>query len=78
MYAVSSDIWVIGKSDSGVKQIKRKEPFVEKDATATELCTVYVENLPPYATIDALNQLFSTFGKVEYVSLPRYELHTNG
>ena len=55
-----------------VKQIKRKIEFVEKDNAVTEACTVYVENLPPWSTIDSLSNLFSTYGKVAYVSLPRY------
>ena len=69
---VPSEIWQVGISDQGVKQIKRRKEFVEKDPAETEPRTVYVENLPPFATIESLSQLFSAYGKVDYVSLPRY------
>ena len=39
-----------------------------------DACTVYVENLPPSATIESVTNLFEKFGKVLYVSLPKYKI----
>ncbi|XP_055594843.1 la-related protein 7 [Uranotaenia lowii] len=37
-----------------------------------EECTIYVECLPPKADHDWVRNVFSAYGKVAYVSLPRY------
>lgn len=36
-------------------------------------CTIYVERIKPDATHEWLSSVFSKFGKVSYVSLPRYK-----
>lgn len=36
-------------------------------------CTIYVERIKPDATHEWLSTIFSKFGKVAYVSLPRYK-----
>ncbi|XP_062518673.1 la-related protein 7-like isoform X2 [Corticium candelabrum] len=36
--------------------------------------TIFVDNLPPHADHAMVKELFETFGKVDYISLPRYLL----
>ncbi|XP_053694179.1 la-related protein 7 [Sabethes cyaneus] len=38
-----------------------------------EACTIYVECLPPKADHDWVRNVFSTYGKVAYVSLPKFK-----
>ena len=61
------------REEGDVKQIGKAQPLQAKDPEATEKCTVYVENLPPFVTIDSLRALFEKYGPVDYVSLPRYK-----
>jgi len=53
--------------------IKRITPVVEKAKEDVEACCLYVERLPPDATIELLQKVFSAFGKVSMVSLPKYK-----
>lgn len=53
--------------------VRRKTPVPEPRNVDAE--TIYVEKLPPYADHDWVKGIFSKYGKVVYVSLPRYK-HT--
>ncbi|XP_043505178.1 la-related protein 7-like isoform X2 [Polistes fuscatus] len=59
-------------SENGLK-VRRITPIKPKENT--EDCTVYVQNLPPGATHDWLNSIFSQYGNVVYVSLPHYKIN---
>ncbi|XP_014616882.1 PREDICTED: la-related protein 7 [Polistes canadensis] len=59
-------------SENGLK-VRRITPIKQKKNT--EDCTVYVQNLPPGATHDWLNSIFSQYGNVAYVSLPHYKIN---
>ena len=37
-----------------------------------DACTIYVQNVPSNSTNDAISKLFSAYGTVDYVSLPKY------
>ena len=51
-------------------QVHRTRPVPAKDDS--EERTVYIEPLPADATHDALKQLFGIYGKVAYISMPRF------
>ncbi|EGD77445.1 hypothetical protein PTSG_08541 [Salpingoeca rosetta] len=52
------------------QRVRRKDPVIkEKDVDA---CTIYVEKLPEAFEHDDINALFSRFGTIEYISLPRW------
>lgn len=57
------------------EKVCRKKPLVVKDNV--EECTIYVENIKADADHEWLSHLFSDFGNVVYVSIPKYK-HTKG
>lgn len=57
-------------SDDGTK-VKRVSAVTEKENI--DECTIYVQNLPPDADHEMLSTIFSLYGKVVYVSVPRYK-----
>lgn len=61
---------VLKVSEDGTK-VCRLTPINRKENV--DECTVYVQNLPPDADHDWLISIFSKFGSVEYVSIPRYK-----
>lgn len=63
---VSSEILKISEDSKHVKRITRIQPLENVDD-----CTLYLENLPTHATHDWIREIFSPFGKINYVSLPR-------
>ncbi|XP_043249301.1 la-related protein 7 [Colletes gigas] len=60
---------MLSLSENGTK-VHRITPIVPKENT--DDCTVYVQNLPPDTDHERLKSLFSQYGPVVYVSLPRY------
>lgn len=54
-------------------KVRRKEEIAIKTPEEMDDCTLYVEQVPINSTHDSLKELFSRFGKVVYVSLPRYK-----
>jgi len=76
--AITKALSVVGSeslllSEDGGK-ITRKEPFVvTENKEAVDLCTVYVENLPESVTHESLTKIFSEYGEVLYVSLPKFK-----
>lgn len=60
---------ILELSEDSLK-VRRKTPMKIKDNE--DDCTVYVENLPPEISHDELTKVFSEFGKVVYVSVPKY------
>uniref|UniRef100_A0A182SWF8 Uncharacterized protein n=1 Tax=Anopheles maculatus TaxID=74869 RepID=A0A182SWF8_9DIPT len=57
-------------SDDRTK-VRRKTELVVKENC--EECTLYVERLPPKANHDWVRNVFSSYGKVAYVSLPTFK-----
>ncbi|XP_049534360.1 la-related protein 7 [Anopheles darlingi] len=53
------------------QKVRRTKEFVERENS--EDCTLYVESLPPKADLDWVRNVFSSYGKVAYVSLPRFK-----
>lgn len=54
-------------------KVSRITPFRPKSQEEVDLCTLYVENLPPHATIEWITSIFSEYGDVAYVSLPKFK-----
>ncbi|KAI9565467.1 hypothetical protein GHT06_009259 [Daphnia sinensis] len=54
-------------------KVSRITPFRPKSQEEVDLCTLYVENLPPHATIEWITSIFSEYGVVAYVSLPKFK-----
>ncbi|XP_076249186.1 la related protein 7 [Calliopsis andreniformis] len=61
---------ILSLSEDGTK-VCRTTP-VEPKKNADD-CTIYVQNLPPDADHEILSSLFSQYGPVVYVSVPRYK-----
>ncbi|KAL6255716.1 hypothetical protein P5V15_012959 [Pogonomyrmex californicus] len=61
---------ILKVSEDGTK-VSRITPIEGKENV--DECTVYVQNLPPDADHDWLISIFSKFGPVDYVSIPRYK-----
>nr|CAI5841366.1 unnamed protein product [Callosobruchus analis] len=66
----------IGKSESlelseDREKVKRKTEVHQNKNV--DCCTIYVENIKADATHESLSQIFSEFGKVVYVSIPKYK-----
>eukprot|EP00118_Oscarella_pearsei_P017776 m.178758 g.178758 ORF g.178758 m.178758 type:complete len:462 (+) comp39190_c0_seq12:288-1673(+) len=56
-------------SECGEK-VRRRNPL--PPVTSTDAQTIYVDDVPSNATHDRLKDVFSLYGIVDYVSLPRY------
>lgn len=54
-------------------KVRRKEPFVPLNPQDVEARTIYIEKLPSTASHEWVKKVFSKFGQVNYVSLPRYQ-----
>ena len=54
-------------------KVKRKNPFVPIAPQEIEARTIYIEKLPSNASHEWVKKVFSKFGQVNYVSLPRYQ-----
>lgn len=59
-------------SEDGSK-VKRKDDVPMKTQEEIDDLTIYVEQIPLNSTHESISSVFSTFGKVNYVSLPRYK-----
>lgn len=57
-------------SEDGSKVRRTTEPIERSNC---EQCTIYVESLPPKADHDWVRNVFSAYGKVAYVSLPKFK-----
>ncbi|RWS07732.1 la-related protein 7-like protein [Dinothrombium tinctorium] len=55
-------------------ELRRSKPIdTRKDS---DLCTIYVERLPPNADREWIQSIFSQFGNIDYISLPYFK-HNN-
>jgi len=54
-------------------KIQLKSDVPKKSQEEIDECTVYIEQIPINSTHDSLKLIFSKYGKVNYVSLPRYK-----
>ncbi|XP_060831264.1 la-related protein 7 [Bombus pascuorum] len=61
---------ILSLSEDGMK-VRRITPIAPKENI--DECTVYVQNLPPDADHDTLSSIFSQYGQVVYVSIPRFK-----
>lgn len=61
---------ILSLSEDGTK-VCRVTPIVQKENI--DECTVYVQNLPPDADHETLSSIFSQYGQVVYVSVPRFK-----
>lgn len=52
-------------------QVKRIGEIAKKEDA--DECTIYVEQLPKDATHDSVREIFSRYGAISYVSLPRFK-----
>merc|ERR1712106_508617 len=52
-------------------KVSRKVPFQEKRDEVE--CTIYIEKLPVHVTHEWVRKLFSQYGTIDYVSIPRYK-----
>ncbi|XP_031559596.1 la-related protein 7-like [Actinia tenebrosa] len=82
MKQITKDITLVIKAikSSSLLQLNDDESMVRRttplpEARNVDAETIYVEKLPPHADHDWLRNVFSQFGKVTYVSLPRFK-HT--
>lgn len=53
------------------KKVQRVTPIVEKQNV--DECSVYIQGLPSDANHDWLTNLFSEYGPVAYVSIPKFK-----
>lgn len=53
------------------KKVKRRTPIQIKENV--DECTIYVENIKSDATHEWLSSVFSEFGNIAYVSIPKYK-----
>lgn len=65
---------LIETSEDGLKLCRKLPIKVKEDET---LCTIYVENIKADATHETLSQIFSDFGKIAYISIPKYAHKVN-
>ena len=63
---------MLSLSEDGMK-VRRMTPIIIKENT--DECTVYVQNLPPDADHETLSSVFSQYGQVVYVSIPRFKIN---
>merc|ERR1712168_1625133 len=63
-----SKLLALGKDGDSIVRI---QPI--KEPSNVDERTVYVENIPSTSNHDTLKEIFSRFGKVEYVSLPKFK-----
>ena len=69
--AIPSDIFEI--RDDSKRQIKRKKPLLLIDERGNDLRTIYIERIPPNVDHDILKHVFEKYGKVKYISLPKFK-----
>lgn len=68
-----SDILTLSKNQT---QVKRKVPFVSPNETSLaerDSRTIYVENLPETSSHELVARIFSPFGRILHISLPKLD-----
>lgn len=59
-------------SDDG-KCVRSKNEIIPKDQADIDECTIYIEQIPLDSNHDSIKAIFSKFGNINYVSLPRFK-----
>jgi La-related protein 7 len=55
------------------KSVRLKGDLVKKDQNEIDECTIYVEQIPLNSDHDTIKSIFSKYGHINYISLPRYK-----
>jgi La-related protein 7 len=55
------------------RSVRRRTPFVELTQKDIDKKTIYVENIPAKITYEQLKDLFEQYGKISYISLPKFK-----
>lgn len=65
-----SDLLELNEDES---MVRRKTQFVELTQKEIDKKTIYVENVPAKLTNEELKTYFEQFGKISYISLPKFQ-----
>lgn len=55
------------------KSVRFKGELVKRDQNEIDECTIYVEQIPLNSDHDLINSMFSKYGHINYISLPRFK-----
>ena len=69
--AIPSDIFEIQENPE--RQIKRKNEIPTRVEGEADSKTIYVEKLPVNVTLEMLQHVFSKYGTVNYISMPKFK-----
>ena len=61
---------MLSVSEDGTK-VCRVTPIQQKENS--DECTVYVQRLPPEADHDWVSKIFTQYGPIDYISIPKYK-----
>ena len=69
-----SDLLDTREDEDGARWLGRSTVFKYRDGADVDECTLYVERIPPQmGTVEAIETAFGKYGRVVYVSLPKFK-----
>ena len=69
-----SDLLDTREDDDGTRWLGRSTVFKGRNDADVDECTLYVERIPPQmGTVEAIETVFGKYGRVVYVSLPKFK-----